>query len=63
MGSTKDEELLRGLPADLRESLMRLRSYEGTILNKPNGDPNMADLFIRDPGSALVKMGIPIDEN
>jgi len=42
---------------------MRLRSYEGTILNKPNGDPNMADLFIRDPGSALVKMGIPIDEN
>ena len=61
MGSTQDEELLRGLPADLRASLMKLRSYESTILSKLNGDPNLADLFLKDPGGALVKMGIPIN--
>lgn len=56
----KDEPLLEGLSPELQESLTKIKRYERSVLKKLK-EPQLAELFLKDPGAALARMGIPMD--
>ncbi len=49
------------LPQDLRRNMEEIRGYESTVLKKLGEDSNLRELFLRQPGEALARMGIPVD--
>ncbi len=55
------DPIIKALPPNLRKSILELRKHESSILKTLNENPEIANLFLRDPGGALSKMKIPID--
>ncbi|HEY4673262.1 MAG TPA: hypothetical protein VIH03_03765 [Nitrososphaerales archaeon] len=58
---TFEDAFLGVLPSNLRESLHKLREYDGKVSKKLNADPKFAERFLKDPAGALIEMGIPVD--
>ncbi len=56
-----ERTMLNRLPPDLRQNLEEIRNYEEVALNKFKQDPNLLNLFLKQPGEALARIGIPVD--
>lgn len=56
-----DEQFIKGLSPDLKKHLLELKKYENAVLKKLEKDPELSNLFLRDPGGTLVKIGIPVN--
>lgn len=58
----RQENWLNRLPPDERAELSRLRKHEEKILAALESDENLRQLFLRDPGAALAKIGVPVSQ-